>query len=46
MKRKTLHDEKYNEDYYYESDNHGKTWHEVEPEDIEESEEEDEGEDS
>jgi hypothetical protein len=40
MKRRTLHDEKHNEDYYYESYD-GKHWHEVEPEE-EEREEDDE----
>ena len=34
MKRKTLHDEKYNEDFYYESLT-GKLWHEVDREDEE-----------
>ena len=40
MKRRTLHDEKHNEDYYYESYD-GKHWHEVEREDPEELDMED-----
>jgi hypothetical protein len=40
MKRRTLHDEANNEDYYYESVN-GRVWHEVEREDPEDMDMED-----
>jgi len=40
MKRRTLHDEEHNEDYYYESFD-GKHWHEVEREEGEEMDMED-----
>ena len=40
MKRRTLHDEKHNEDFFYESDN-GRVWHAVEMEDPEDMDMED-----
>jgi hypothetical protein len=39
MKRRTLHDEEHNEDFFYESVN-GRVWHKVEPEEEEREEEE------
>jgi ferredoxin len=43
MKRRTLHDEKHNEDFFYESDN-GRVWHEVEPEESADSQDNPDGE--